>query len=138
MILENIPFTTEETSSLVDITKTVRQFVESRDVKNGLCIVYSPHTTASVTITTISDHATAEDILDEFNRLVPVRATFAHTLDTPADAAGHIKVVLVGNSVMLPVKDGKLVIGHSQYILFFEFDGPRDREIMVQILRDAD
>jgi secondary thiamine-phosphate synthase enzyme len=134
-MIHKIPFQTTENTQLIDVTNFVRQVVKENAVKEGLCIVYSPHTTAGVTLNSASDPATALDILDEFDRLVPVRATFQHTLDTPADAAGHVKLVLVGNSVNIPIEDGDLFMGHSQSVLFFEFDGPRDREIQVQIFR---
>jgi secondary thiamine-phosphate synthase enzyme len=134
-MIHKIPFQTTENTQLIDVTNFVRQVVKENGVEEGLCIVYSPHTTAGVTLNSASDPATALDILDEFDRLVPVRATFKHTLDTPADAAGHVKLVLVGNSVNIPIEEGDLFLGHSQSILFYEFDGPREREIQVQIFR---
>ncbi len=136
-MIHRIPFTTNQSSQLVDVTSQVREIVQKSGVKEGVCIVYSPHTTAGVTLNTTHDPSTALDILDGFDHIVPTRATFKHTLDTPADAAGHIKLVLVGNSVHLPIQNGDLLIGHSQSILFFEFDGPRDREVQVQILKEA-
>lgn len=134
MYLEKFTFTTEKSSELVIITDIVKEHVKKSGIKDGLCIVYSPHTTAGITVSTISDPLGAEDILAEFDQLVPTRATFKHTLDTPADAAGHVKIILSGNTAMFPVKGNELVMGHSQYILFFEFDGPRDREVLVQVL----
>lgn len=136
-MLKRFPFTTSKTSQLVDVTSQVVEHVRASGVQEGVCIVYSPHTTAGITLNTFSDPAVEQDVLNEFDRLVPVRATFKHTLDTPADAAGHIKLILVGNSVHIPIENGELLIGHSQSVLFFEFDGPRDREIQVQILRGA-
>ncbi|HBH13120.1 MAG TPA: secondary thiamine-phosphate synthase enzyme [Clostridiales bacterium] len=137
MFLEKFSFTTKETTELVIITDKVKEFVKKSGIKEGLCVVHSTHTTAGITVSTISDPLGEKDILDEFDRLVPTRATFKHTLDTPADAAGHIKIILSGNAAMFPVKDNELVIGHSQYILFFEFDGPRDREVLVQVLGEV-
>ena len=133
-MLNRIPFTTSQNTELVNVTEMVRKSVADNGIENGLCIVYSPHTTAGITINSISDPAGAEDILNAFDNLVPIRTNFKHTLDSPADAAGHIKLVLVGNSVNLPIVEGKLVLGHSQSILFFEFEGPRDREINVQFI----
>jgi secondary thiamine-phosphate synthase enzyme len=136
-MIHKIPFITDKSTQLVNVTEDVRQVVKQSGVQEGLCIVYSPHTTGGVTLNSASDPLTAQDVLDEFDRLVPVRATFQHTLDTPADAAGHIKLVLVGNSVNIAIVEGDLHLGHSQSILFFEFDGPRDREVQVQILREC-
>lgn len=136
-MIHRIPFTTQQSTELVNVTEPVRALVRQSGVQDGLCIVYSPHTTAGILLNSSSDPATAADILHEFDHLVPVRATHQHTLDTPADAAGHVKLVLVGNSVNIAVQNGDLFLGHSQSVLFFEFDGPRDREIQVQILRSA-
>jgi secondary thiamine-phosphate synthase enzyme len=133
-MLKSFRFATTKNNELINITKDVQQIVKDSGVQEGLCIIYSPHTTAGITITTTSDKETVNDILTEFDRLVPIRANFKHTLDTPADAAGHIKMILVGNSANAAVVDGDLHIGHSQYILFYEFDGPRDREVEVQII----
>jgi secondary thiamine-phosphate synthase enzyme len=136
-MIHRIPLQTTGDTQLVDVTEFVRQVVRESQVEEGLCLVYSPHTTAGVTLNTISDPASALDILNEFDRLVPIRATFQHTLDTPADAAGHVKLVLVGNSVNIPIERGDLFLGHSQSVLFYEFDGPRDREVQVQIFRQC-
>ena len=132
-----IPFTTSKNNELVDVTSQVREIVKASNVKEGLCIVYSPHTTAGVTLNSASDPASIQDILAEMDHIVPIRATFKHTLDTPADAAGHVKLVLVGNSANIAIQDNDLLLGHSQSILFYEFDGPRDREVQVQILREC-
>ena len=133
-MLQTFKFSTTQNNELINITEQVREAIKASGVQDGLCVVYSPHTTAGITITTISDPETMKDILGEFDRIVPIRATFRHTLDTPADAAGHIKIILVGNSVNAAIVEGDLHIGHSQYIIFYEFDGPRDREVEVQII----
>jgi len=65
---------------------------------------------------------------------VPKRIDFAHQYDTPADAAGHIKAALIGHSVTLTITRGDLALGGSQSILFYEFDGPRRRQVQVKII----
>jgi secondary thiamine-phosphate synthase enzyme len=84
------------------------------------------------------DPATAADLVSELHRLVPTRVDFKHIYDTPADAAGHIKATLVGASLSLIVSKGELILGSSQSILFFEFDGPRARKVLVQVLGSTD
>jgi len=79
---------------------------------------------------------TFEDIVSEVRRLVPTRVDFHHIYDTPTDAAGHVKSVLIGNSLSLIIKDGEVVLGGSQSILFFEFDGPRTRQVMLRIMSE--
>ena len=120
--------------ALVDVTTQVRQAVRESAVRDGLCALIVPHTTAAMTINSALDAATAADILADMKRLVPTRLDFAHQYDTPADAAGHIKATLVGQSVMLVISEGELLLGGSQSLLFYEFDGPRRRQIQVKIM----
>ena len=75
-----------------------------------------------------------EDIEDEMDKLIPKRVNFKHQFDTPTDAAGHIKCSLQCFSATLIIEDGKIQIGGSQGIFFFEFDGPRNREFFVKII----
>ncbi len=118
---------------LVEITNQVKELVKESGVQEGACIVYCPHTTAGVVVTSRMDPAGFEDIRDEVNRLVPTRIDFKHQLDTPTDASGHIKSLLLGVSNTFIVSDGKLLIGSSQGIFFAEFDGPRERKVVVRI-----
>lgn len=119
---------------MTDITGRVRAAVGESGVVEGLCIVFVPHTTAGVTLNSGVDPKTAADIVSEMRRIVPTRVDFQHTYDTPADAAGHIKATLVGSSASLIVSKGQLLLGGSQSIFFFEFDGPRERKVHVQVL----
>lgn len=135
--MKHIKFQSAHASELINVTEQIREIVRSSGVRSGVCVVFSPHTTAGLTLNSSSDPATAEDIVEGLDRLVPTRVNFRHTLDTPGDAAGHVKLVLVGNSVVVPIQEGDLSLGHSQSILFCEFDGPRDREVQVQILQDV-
>ena len=115
-----------------NITATVREAALASKVAEGLCIVFVPHTTAGLSITSFWDPKGLDDIHDDLNRLVPARIDFKHQVDTPQDAAGHVKSVLVGVSLTLIVAEAKLVLGHSQGIFFNEFDGPRQREFFVK------
>jgi secondary thiamine-phosphate synthase enzyme len=133
-MLTMLSIQTQPGESLVDVTPQVREAVQSAGVRDGLCAVIVPHTTAAVTINSAMDPATPQDIVAEIRRLVPTRVDFAHQYDTPADAAGHIKAALIGHSVLLPIADGKLLIGGSQSVLFYEFDGPRERRVQIKIL----
>jgi len=78
------------------------------------------------------DPAGLEDVHDEICRLVPTRIDFKHQFDTPQDAAGHIKAAIVGHSRSFIVTGGKLALGHSQKVYFWEFDGPRQRSVQIQ------
>lgn len=112
----------------------VREVVASSGVKEGLCLIFCPHSTAGLVVNSYLDPLTPKDITAEIDRLVPTRVDFFHTVDTPSDAAAHVKAGLVGIQQLLIVHDGKLLLGHSQGILFAEFDGPRDREMYVKVI----
>ena len=136
-MLTKIDLQTPAGESLNDITAQVKAFVENSGVQEGLCVIYNPHSTAGVTINSGLDPNTAQDIIGEVRRLVPTRVDFHHIYDTPADAAGHIKSVLVGSSLTLIVAQGKLLLGSSQSILFYDFDGPRRRQVWVRTLSEG-
>ena len=133
-----ININTEESECLINITEKIQQAVVDSNIKEGVCVIFVPHTTAGITINSGMDKLTLKDIVAETNRLVPTRVDFNHTYDTPADAAGHIKSVLIGNSLSLIVKSGEIVIGSSQSVMFFEFDGPRKRRVLLRILGDSE
>lgn len=121
-------------NEVVPLTDTVKLYVEQLGIKEGQCVVFTPHTTAGLTITSFWDPKGLEDIMDEIDRLIPTRINFKHQHDTPQDAAGHVKSSLIGVNLTIPIHEGKLMLGHSQGIYFLEFDGPRNREYMVSVL----
>ncbi len=134
-MLSNYKFKTEF-NDVFDIREFVFDAVEKSKVKSGTCIVYTPHTTAGITVTSFWDPKGFEDLQDEICRLIPTRVDFKHQHDTPFDAAGHVKSSLLGVSMSFIIADGKLLLGHSQGIYFLDFDGPRNREIFVKIQAD--
>lgn len=135
MTLSNHKLTTTANAAY-DITQTVRDAVAAGGVSSGLCVVFVPHTTAGVSISSFWDPKGLEDVHDDINRLVPTRIDFKHQFDTPQDAAGHVKSVLVGVSLTLIIDEGKPLLGHSQGVFFNEFDGPRQRQFFVKCSND--
>lgn len=133
---KTIAIETPKGDSLTDITTRVREAVNECQVASGICFVFVPHTTAGITINSYLDPNTARDIVHDVRRLVPTRTDFEHIFDTPADAAGHIKATLVGQCELLFVEDGALVLGDSQGLFFFDFDGPRRRRVLIKVLED--
>lgn len=121
-------------NDIYDITESVKRTVEESGVKEGICLVYNPHSTAAITVFSPWDPNGFIDLDEEIRRLVPTRIDFKHQHDTPQDAAGHVKSSLIGVSDSFIVSEGKLVIGGSQNIYFLEFDGPRNREYYVKVL----
>lgn len=123
-------------NDVINITEDVKSVVSESGVKEGLCVVYNPHTTASLAVTSFWDPAGFEDLQDEICRLIPTRVDFKHQHDTPQDAAGHVKSAIVGITQTFIIHEGKLVLGGSQGIFFLEFDGPRKRSFIVKTIED--
>ena len=134
MTYQTVTIDTGLGDSLTDITGQVRAVVKESNVQSGVCHLVVPHTTAAITINSALDPATVEDVVEDVRRLVPTRTDFHHIVDTPSDAAAHIKASLIGNSETVLIEDGELVFGHSQSLLLFDFDGPRTRRVMVKII----
>ncbi|MCB8937346.1 MAG: YjbQ family protein [Ardenticatenaceae bacterium] len=131
---DTISVMTPKGDSMNLITEQVQQIVRNSGIQSGVCFLVIPHTTAAITINSYLDPATEQDILQEVRRLVPTRTDFHHIFDTPADAAGHIKATLVGNSEIVLIENGELVLGHSQGLFLYDFDGPRQRRVLVKII----
>jgi len=133
-MFETLFFRTTASQELINLDERVRALVASSGAVEGICHVYCPHSTAGLTINSALDSKTSQDILFEMNRLVPTRVDFFHTFDTPSDAAGHVKSTLTGVHVTCLIHEGRLMLGHSQSILFAEYDGPRHRQVYVKIV----
>lgn len=118
------------------ITEAVQKTVQESGVQEGICVLYCPHTTAALTINSYLDPATGVDLQSEIDRLVPTRTDFHHIFDTPSDAAGHIKSSLIGNQITLIVEQNKVLLGSSQGIFLWEYDGPRQRQVLCKVIAD--
>jgi len=134
--LTTVRLETPPGESLLNITDQVQAAVRESGLAEGICVVFVPHTTAGLVVNSGSDPATAADIRSELKRLVPTRVDFHHTYDTPADAAGHVKTTLTGSSLSLIVSGGQLALGRSQRLMLAEFDGPRERQVLVRVMAD--
>lgn len=122
--------TTSRRAQLVDITAQVGEAVQRSGVKDGVCHVFVPHTTAGVTINEGADPDVAADIESHLGELVPKEAAFEHA---EGNSDSHIKTVLVGPSCAAPVRAGKLALGTWQAIFLCEWDGPRTRRVEVGV-----
>jgi len=129
--MEVINVRTTARTQIVDITQEVRKAIEKSGVKDGLCFIFVPHTTAGVTINENTDEDVKADIIKTLNDLIPERGDYRH-LEGNSDA--HIKASLMGSSVILAVEDGRPVLGTWQGVFFCEFDGPRTRKVLVKCL----
>jgi len=120
-------------SDFVDITSEVQNIVRKSGVKNGTCTIYVPHTTAGLVINENWDPSVKADLLGVLDRLVPWQANYRHT---EGNAAAHIKASLLGSSETVLIEAGRLLLGRWQGIFLAEFDGPRDRRVLVQVIPD--
>jgi secondary thiamine-phosphate synthase enzyme len=122
---------TRSQTELVDITAEVGRMVAKSGVRQGLCMVYVPHTTAGVTINESADPSVRADLLMVLNQMVPWKADYRHL---EGNSPAHVKSSLVGTSQTVAIENGTLVLGTWQGIFFCEFDGPRQRSVHLRIL----
>lgn len=117
---------------MVDITGEAARFVAECDTRDGICVLFTQHTTCGLTINENADPDVKSDMLGFLHRLIPqYDPNFKH-FEHNSDA--HIKSSLVGSSVTIPFENGKLLLGRWQGIYLCEFDGPRERTVLVKIL----
>lgn len=121
---------TRRRAQLVDITERVAGAVTASGVKDGVCHVYIPHTTAGVTVNEGADPDVARDIEARLEALVPHEAGYEHS---EGNSDSHIKTALVGPSCSVPVRSGRLALGTWQAIFLCEWDGPRKRQVEVGV-----
>lgn len=134
----SLTVTTEERTEITDLTKLVREILQQFPVSTGLALVNTMHTTCALFINEFQA-ALIEDLKALAERLVPERGGYRH--DDPrysdcerGNANAHLRSALLGRSIALGVKDGELALGRFQSIIFAEFDGPRTREVTVQVI----
>ena len=135
--MKNLPLLSERVrtsrrSEIVDLTPTVQRLVRDNAVKSGMAIVYVPHTTAGVTINENADPDVKADMLRKLEAMIPKDESYYQHGEGNSDS--HVKTALVGNSATVLVEDGKLVLGTWQGIYFCEFDGPRERKVLVKLV----
>ena len=112
----------------------MERVVSSSGVKEGLCLVYAPHTTASILIME-ADGRVEKDVLNSLSHLVPNNISYSHSHGSEGHGASHVKSSLFGPSEVIPIAKGRLCLGTWQRITFCELDGPRsDRKAYVQVV----
>lgn len=124
---------TSSRSQMIDVTDRVCRLVSGAQVLEGMVIVFVPHTTAAVTINENADPDVKSDMLQKLEALAPKHEPYYRHGEGNSDS--HVKTSLVGNSVLVLIEDGRLVLGTWQGIYFCEFDGPRSRQMHVKVVR---
>lgn len=117
---------------MVEFTKEVQQQLTDSGATEGICVLFSRHTTAGLTVNENADPDVQRDMLLALGKLIPQHGMGFHHAEENSDA--HIKTSLVGPSVTVPFNAGRLLLGRWQGIFLCEFDGPRERKIVMMIL----
>src|ERR1035437_636302 len=140
--LKKITLETKKQFEIIDVTEHVKKTVTDSGIKNGIAVIFCPHTTAAIRLNH-NEPLLMQDIMKMLYRLVPIDTSYSHDLfevrqnvapNERSNGHAHVKAFLLGSSETLPVEKGELLLGTKQNILFVELDGGRSREVQIQIL----
>lgn len=133
--MQKVRFRTHKKREVLDITDQVQRSLGAPHAQaTGLCYLNILHTTAALTTADL-DPGTDLDMLDAFEAMIP-KLHYRHP-HNPAHVPDHILSALIGTSTSVPLENGTLVLGTWQRIILLEFDGPREREIVVSVVRES-
>ena len=118
--------------TMVDITNIIEEDIRSSNVRDGIAVVYCPHTTAGITINENADPDVVRDLIYGFEKVYPSNDNNYRHFEGNSHA--HLKSSTIGASQTLIIDDGKLILGRWQDIYFCEFDGPRNRTFYVKVI----
>src|SRR5215472_17578702 len=124
--MQTIIVKTDRRTQLVDVT--------TAKISKGICYLYVPHTTAGIAINECADPDVARDIEGALDRLIPKTGPYRHS---EGNSDSHVKSVLAGSSQIVFVEEGRLALGRWQGVFFCEFDGPRERKLIVKTQADG-
>lgn len=130
-MLKIIDVMTQKRTHFEEITDEVQEIIDESGIKEGICYIYVPHTTAGVFINENADPDVKWDVEQTLDKLIPWEDNYKHI---EGNAAAHIKSIIVGTNTFVPIKNGRLMLGTWQGIFFAEFDGPRTRKVYVKII----
>lgn len=122
---------TTSRNQFLDVSKQVEAFIRESAFRDGFCVVYTPHTTAAVTVNENADPSVKSDLIRKLEEVFPQEDNYRHA---EGNSDAHIKSSLIGCSETLIVAEGQLVLGTWQGIYFCEFDGPRQRQYLVKLV----
>ena len=132
VLFREVTLSTRERTEIIDLTSQVEGYVRDSGVESGICLVSTLHSTTALLINE-NEKGLLRDIIRRVKEEFPRGAGWDHDgIDDNADA--HLASTFLGNSRMLPIREGRLVRGTWQSILFLELDGPRSRDVIFEIL----
>ncbi|OIN98189.1 hypothetical protein AUJ66_01420 [Candidatus Desantisbacteria bacterium CG1_02_38_46] len=126
---------THKKEELVEVTDLVEKIVVEANIENGICIVYAPHTTCGLIINENADPTVCKDIISGLNKFLPHDA-LREFMHAEGNSPAHIKASLVGQYQVLLIENAKIVLGTWQGIFLAEFDGPRERKVLVKVIKE--
>jgi secondary thiamine-phosphate synthase enzyme len=129
--MKGLEIKTQRLEELIDLTPKIQGIVSQSAVRDGLCVVFVPHTTAGITINENADPDVKTDIRTALRHAIPDSLPYGHG---EGNSPAHVKASLVGSSVTVIVEEGRLCLGTWQGIQLCEFDGPRTRKVWVKIV----
>ena len=133
MKVEQLEIRSHRREELIDVTGQVQKYVEKVGLRDGIIVLYVPHTTAAITINENADPDVARDILYKLQKEIPQRDGYHHG---EGNSDAHVKSSIIGASIQIIVADGRLLLGTWQGIYFCEFDGPRTRRLQLKAISD--
>jgi secondary thiamine-phosphate synthase enzyme len=129
--VRTLSLNTRSRTEFVPLSSRIREEAGDLLAKEGVLHVYVPHTTAGICVNEGYDPDVAADVAGVLERLVPTAGSYRHA---EGNADAHVKAILVGASVTVPVREGRLALGRWQEVFFCEFDGPRTRTVELRLL----
>lgn len=131
-MLHQLKLNTTKHDQMIDITNQVQSIITQSKIAEGIVLVYCPHTTAAITINEYADADVVHDILMTLDKVYPW--TCPDYRHAEGNSAAHLKASTIGCSELVPISNGKLLLGTWQGIYFCEFDGPRERSFCLKLL----
>ena len=129
--MDEISVKTSSHTQFIDLTSKVSEVLQKAGIKDGICTVFTPHTTSGITINENADPDVPRDIIKEMGKVIPLNDGYDHI---EGNSAAHIKSSLFGCSETVIIRNGSLMLGTWQSVFFCEFDGPRNRKVWVEII----
>ena len=132
-MIHKLDIKTKSQVEFQEITSKIKVLVEASGIKSGICYIFVPHTTAGILMNEHADPSVVEDISERLEEMAPQKKSYRHT---EGNSPAHIKASLIGDSKTLFIEEGKLALGTWQGVFFCEFDGPRNRSVLVKLIAD--
>jgi len=129
-VIKEVNISSSSKICAIDITSKIESVAREGKIKEGVCRVFVPHTTAGILINEHADPCVIDDILMELDKMVPLDDNYLHS---EGNSSAHIKSSLIGHGIEIFIENSNLKLGTWQGIFFCEFDGPRKRKVWVKI-----